>query len=136
MLPCVLPALWYRSRAPICMTRDMGSGGVANIFTGEMLAVPLDLSDASSGGVPSTLCLQCVAVCCSVLQCVAVRCSVIDLSDASSGRVPSTLCLQYGAVCCSVLQCVAVSFSVFAVCCSVIDFSLQTQSTSSTLCLQ
>ena len=36
------------------------------------------------------MCLQCVAVCCSVLQCVAVCCSV----------------LQCVAVYCSVLQCV------------------------------
>jgi len=36
----------------------------------------------------STECVQCVAVCCSVLQCVAVCCSV----------------LQCVAVCCSVLQ--------------------------------
>jgi len=44
----------------------------------------------------AAVCLQGVAVCCSVLQCVAVCCSV----------------LQRVAVCCSVLQCVAVCCSV------------------------
>ena len=50
-------------------------------------------------------CVQCVAVCCSVLQCVAVCCSV----------------LQCVAVCCSVLQCVAwfaLAEMCVAVCCS------------------
>ena len=66
-------------------------------------------------------CVQCVAVCCSVLQCVAVCCSV----------------LQCVVVCCSVLQCVAVCCSVkrnaafcnvlqyVAVCCSVLQCTLQ-----------
>ena len=39
------------------------------------------------------VCVQCAAVCCSVLQCAAVCCSV----------------LQYAAVCCRVLQCVVAS---------------------------
>ena len=52
-------------------------------------------------------CVQCVAVCCSVLQCVAVCCSVLE-------------CV---AVCCSVLQCVAERCGVVqcgAVCCGVV----------------
>ena len=45
------------------------------------------------------VCVQCVAVCCSVLQCVVVCCSV----------------LQCVAVCCSVLQCVAVCCDVYGI---------------------
>ena len=45
-------------------------------------------------------CLQCVAVCCSVLKCGAVCCS-------GSYKVCCSV-LQCVAVCCSVLQCVAV----------------------------
>ena len=46
------------------------------------------------------LCLQCVAVCCSVLQCVAVCCSVLHCVAVSMCRSVSQ--------CCSVLQCAAV----------------------------
>jgi len=47
-------------------------------------------------------CVQCAAVCCSVLQCVAVCCSV----------------LQCAAVCCSVLQCAAEHRGVWHTVCS------------------
>jgi len=63
--------------------------------------------DSSKTLYGSSLVLQCVAVCCSVLQCVAVY-RKIDIS--------------FFAVYCSVLQCVAVCCSVLhcvAVCCSV-----------------
>ena len=53
-----------------------------------------------------SVCIECVAVCCSELQCVAVCCSVL-LCVAVCCRV-----LQCVAVCCRVLQCVAVWFSV------------------------
>ena len=54
-----------------------------------------------------SLCVFCVAVCCSTLQCVAARCSV----------------LQHVAVYCSTLQCLAARCSVLqhvAVSCSVL----------------
>jgi len=43
-------------------------------------------------------CVECVAVCCSVLQCVVV------MSATSEAKMP----VREVIVCCSVLQCVAV----------------------------
>ena len=62
------------------------------------------------------LCMQRVAVCCSVLQCVAVCCSVLQYVTVCDSVFGSKLCsvLQCVAVCCSVLRCVAV-------CCGVLQ---------------
>ena len=107
--------------------------------------------------------LQCAAVCCSVLQCVVVFCSVLqfvavccthlilrtdicDMTPWSDWRVLQCVCsvfavccsvLQYVAVCCSVLQCVAVCCSVVqcvAVRCSVFAVCCSVQSCVAVCC--
>jgi len=63
----------------------------------------------------SSIRIQCVAVCCSVLQRAVVCCNVLLWCSNASVRI------QHCATCCSVLQCVAVCCSVLqcvAVCCS------------------
>jgi len=88
-------------------------------------------------------CLQCVAVCCSVLQCVAVvsvLCSVLPCAAVCCSDYRVWLCvavhsrvlpcvavygsvLRYVAVCCIVIHCVAVCCSVMqfiALCCRVL----------------
>ena len=65
-------------------------------------------------------CVECVAVCCSVLQCVAVCYHYYLLvgSALRSRALPSpslqntVQCVECVAVCCNVLQCVAVCCSV------------------------
>ena len=77
-------------------------------------------AQSSRGGAPwfcrvlqcVAVCLQWVAVCCSVMQCVALCCSVLQCVAVcySVLQCVASCCsvLQCAAVCCSVLQCVAV----------------------------
>jgi len=60
------------------------------------------------------VCLQRVAVCCSVLQCVAAESTALVQGHSDEGRQREEV-LQRAAVCfavrCSVLQCVADEYS-------------------------